>query len=77
MYYRRIFHFGATYFFTVNLADRSSSLLVDRIDRGFCTVPICNPFIPSSYNRPRFPRDEPLSPTGSWTLYLYRTMLPI
>nr|VFK59877.1 MAG: hypothetical protein BECKUNK1418G_GA0071005_100935 [Candidatus Kentron sp. UNK] len=32
MYYRRIFHFGATYFFTVNLADRSSSLLVDRID---------------------------------------------
>nr|VFJ51665.1 MAG: putative transposase [Candidatus Kentron sp. FW] len=31
MYYRRIFAKGATYFFTVNLADRSSRLLVERI----------------------------------------------
>ena len=32
MRYRRITAPGATYFFTVNLADRASSLLVDRID---------------------------------------------
>ena len=30
--YRRVWRAGATWFFTVNLADRSSSLLVDRIE---------------------------------------------
>jgi putative transposase len=30
--YRRAYRAGATHFFTVNLADRSSRLLVDRID---------------------------------------------
>lgn len=30
--YRRAYHPGATYFFTVNLAERRSTLLVDRID---------------------------------------------
>ncbi|MBK5962781.1 transposase [Thiocystis minor] len=32
MRYRRAYHAGATYFFTVNLADRSLRLLVDHID---------------------------------------------
>jgi putative transposase len=32
MRYRRIMTPGATYFFTVNLADRANSLLIDRID---------------------------------------------
>lgn len=32
MRYRRTRHPGGTYFFTVNLAERSSSLLTDRID---------------------------------------------
>ena len=30
--YRRVWSPGATWFFTVNLADRRSSLLVERID---------------------------------------------
>jgi putative transposase len=33
MQYRRIKTAGGTYFFTVNLADRSSSLLVEHIDK--------------------------------------------
>jgi putative transposase len=32
MHYRRVLVEGGTYFFTVNLADRSGNLLVDRID---------------------------------------------
>jgi putative transposase len=32
MEYRRIGQEGGTYFFTVNLAERSSTLLVDRVD---------------------------------------------
>ena len=32
MEYRRIRQEGGTYFFTVNLAERSSTLLVDRVD---------------------------------------------
>lgn len=32
MRYRRYYHAGGTYFFTVNLQDRSQSLLVDNID---------------------------------------------
>jgi putative transposase len=32
MYYRRARHAGGTYFFTVNLADRSQSLLIENID---------------------------------------------
>ncbi|MEJ2789967.1 MULTISPECIES: hypothetical protein [unclassified Pseudoxanthomonas] len=32
MDYRRICQEGSTYFFTVNLAERSGTLLVDRID---------------------------------------------
>ncbi len=32
MYYRRATAFGATWFFTINLANRRESLLVDHID---------------------------------------------
>ena len=32
MRYRRVFVGGASYFFTVNLAERSSRVLVDRVD---------------------------------------------
>jgi putative transposase len=47
MDYRRIRQEGGTYFFTVNLAERSSTLLVDRIDdlrRAVRTVKQRHPF---------------------------------
>ena len=47
MRYRRFWVPGGTYFFTVNLADRSQTLLVDRIDilrAAFRTVKSKHPF---------------------------------
>ena len=47
MRYRRALIKGATYFFTVNLADRSSHLLVDRVDdlrEAVRVVRITHPF---------------------------------
>ena len=38
MKYRRTWHAGGTYFFTVNLADRSRTLLVDHVDGLRATV---------------------------------------
>ena len=32
MQYRRHYHKGASYLFTINLADRSSALLIEQID---------------------------------------------
>ncbi len=47
MQYRRHYHKGASYFFTINLADRSSALLIEQIDvlrKSFKTVKQKHPF---------------------------------
>ena len=47
MQYRRLYHQGASYFFTINLADRSSDLLVKHVDvlrHAFKTVKQRHPF---------------------------------
>lgn len=47
MQYRRHYHKGASYFFTINIADRSSDLLIENIDllrKAFKTVKQRHPF---------------------------------
>ena len=47
MQYRRHYHQGASYFFTINLADRSSDLLIKDIEtlrNAFKTVKQKHPF---------------------------------
>jgi len=47
MRYRRAFYLGATYFFTFNLLDRSSSLLINEVDKlriAFQQVRLLHPF---------------------------------
>jgi hypothetical protein len=43
MYYRRARHAGGTYFFTVNLAERSHGLLTGNIDCMCAAFPIIFP----------------------------------
>lgn len=48
--YRRLFVPGGTYFFTVSLADTSSSLLVDRVDLLRHAVALCQKQYPFEIN---------------------------